>query len=77
MRSCGLTHFTPEQLRFGLNFCAVGKNEGDFAGPVNDSFFNHHRPDGVVPDFLMYLRIQNSVWTFAGQNGLVDKEQLD
>ena len=38
----------PEQLRSDLDFCAVGKCKGDFAVPVDDGFFNHHRPDGVI-----------------------------
>ena len=49
---CGLAVlcvFTPEQLRSDLDFCAVGKNKGDFAVLANDGFFNPHRPDGVVP----------------------------
>ena len=38
----------PEQLRADLDFCAVGKYKSDFAVPVDDGFFNHHSPNGVV-----------------------------
>ena len=39
----------PEQLHSDLDFYAVGKNKGDLTASVDDGFFSHHRPDGVVP----------------------------
>ena len=39
----------PEQLRSDLGFRAVLENKCDLSILVNDGFFNHHRPDGVVP----------------------------
>ena len=39
----------PEQLRSDLDFRAVLENKCDLSILVNDGFFNHHRPDGVVP----------------------------
>ncbi len=39
----------PEQLRSDLDFCAVVENECDAAVLVDDGFFDHHRPDGIVP----------------------------
>ena len=47
---CGLAVLLVSvRLRSDLDFCAVGKYKGDFAVPVDDGFFNHYRPDGVVP----------------------------
>lgn len=43
-----------EQLRSDLDFCAVLENECDLTVLVNDGFFNHHRPDGIVP-FVHHL----------------------
>ena len=43
-------------LRSDLDFCAVLENECDLTVLVNDSFFDHHRPDGIVP-FVHYLRL--------------------
>ena len=39
----------PEQLRSDLDFRAVLENKCDLSILVDDGFFNHHRPDGVVP----------------------------
>lgn len=44
----------PEQLRSDLDFCAVLENECDLTVLVNDGFFNHHRPDGIIP-FVHHL----------------------
>lgn len=54
---CGLAVLLVSvRLRSDLDFCAVGKYKSDFAVPVDDGFFNHHRPDGVVP-VVHYLRL--------------------
>ena len=39
----------PELLRSDLDFCAVVENECDAAIFVDDGFFDHHHPDGIVP----------------------------
>ena len=39
----------PELLRSDLDFCAIVENECDAAILVDNRFFDHHHPDGIVP----------------------------
>lgn len=51
-----------EQLRSDLDFRAVLENECDLTVLVDDGFFNHHRPDGVIPivhHFRLFLEGAN------------------
>ena len=36
-------------LRSNLDFCTVLEYESNLTVPVDDGFFNHHRPDGIIP----------------------------
>ena len=46
----------PEQLRSDLDFRAILENKCDLSILMDDSFFNHHRPDGVIP-IVHHLRL--------------------